>query len=90
MSDINGQPRARGGRPSHDDFVLSDQDGPWSYDQLQAMNAEFIAKIEQAFESGRDRRSSAENEVKVRTAMPRGVSPLTKEIWAGLLRSNFA
>lgn len=68
---------------------LGEDEGPWTREELEAMDSAFVAKLEAAFESGLEKRSSAANTVKLpRTSAPRFSTPLTKEICDGLWRSS--
>src|SRR6516162_5930182 len=65
------------------------RDGPWSREQLETMNAQFVAAMERAFELGLESRASAANQVKLPTSSgPRFVTPLPREIAEGLWRSS--
>jgi hypothetical protein len=67
------------------------RDGPWSREQLETMNAQFVAAMERAFELGLESRASAANQVKLPVSLgPRWATPLTREIQEGLWRSSAA
>jgi hypothetical protein len=63
--------------------------GSWSREQLETMNAQFVAAMERAFELGLESRASAASQVKLPTSSgPRFVTPLPREIAEGLWRSS--
>ena len=63
----------------------------WTREQLETMNALFIAPLEQAFELGLESRASAAGQVQLKpTFGPRWTTPLTREIQEGLWRSSAA
>ena len=65
--------------------------GTWSREQLEAMNARFTERLEEAFRLGLESRASASNQVKLPVSLgPRWVTPLTREIQEGLWRSSAA
>src|SRR5262249_32432716 len=66
-------------------------DGLWSRERLIEMNARFTERLEEAFRLGLESRESAAGQVKLPGSLgPRWVTPLTREIQEGLLRSNAA
>ena len=66
-----------------------EQNGGWSREQLEIMNARFTERLEEAFRLGLERRESATGQVKLRPSTgPRWVTPLTREIQEGLWRSS--
>ena len=66
-----------------------EQNGGWSREQLETMNARFTERLEEAFRLGLERRESATGQVKLRPSTgPRWVTPLTREIQEGLWRSS--
>src|SRR5262245_7055402 len=89
----NGQPHSLGYRPEynrHCPVQPGDQEqGLWSREVLEAMNARFVARLETAFAAGRESRASAANEVKLSPiSVPRMSTPLTREIQDSLWRSS--
>jgi hypothetical protein len=61
----------------------------WSREELEAMDARFTERLEEAFRLGLERRESATGQVKLRPSTgPRWVTPLTREIQEGLWRSS--
>ena len=65
-----------------------ERDGPWTREQLEQMNASFVAALESAFELGLESRTSAANQVKLPTSpSPRRITPLVREVQDGLWRS---
>ena len=71
--------------------VGDERDGLWTREQLEQMNANFVAALESAFELGLESRASAAGQVKLPASpSPRWVTPLTREIQEGLWRSSAA
>jgi len=65
-----------------------DRYGQWSRDELETMNARFVAALEQAFACGTESRESAGREVKLpANSGPRWVTPFCPVVRDGLLRS---
>ena len=65
--------------------------GTWSRETLEAMNARFAERLEEAFRLGLERRESAANQVRFPVSPgPRWVTPLPREIQEGLWRSSAA
>jgi len=65
--------------------------GEWSREELEAMNAAFAARLEEAFRLGLESRESAAGQVKLPASLgPRWTTPLTREIQEGLWRSSAA
>ena len=63
----------------------------WSREELEAMDARFTERLEEAFRLGLESRASAANEIKLRPSPgPRWVTPLTREIQEALWRSSAA
>jgi hypothetical protein len=77
-----------------DDHCADPEDpepGTWSREALETMNARFAERLEEAFRLGLESRTSAANEIKLRSSPgPRWVTPLTREIQEGLWRSSAA
>ena len=67
-----------------------EQNGGWTREQLEAMNARFSERLERAFAWGLEHRESARREVKLPAGLPRWTTPLTREIQEGLWRSSAA
>jgi hypothetical protein len=68
-----------------------DRYGQWSREELEAMNARFVAAMERAFACGLESRESARREVKLPASPgPRFIAPLCPMIRDGLLRSAAA
>jgi hypothetical protein len=68
-----------------------EQNGGWTREQLEAMNARFSAALEHAFELGLESRASAAGQIKLPVSLgPRWVTPLTREVQEGLWRSSAA
>jgi hypothetical protein len=68
-----------------------EQNGGWTREQLENMNAQFVAAMEHAFELGLESRASAAGQVKLPTSPgPRWTTPLTREIQESLWRSSAA
>jgi hypothetical protein len=62
--------------------------GGWSREELEAMNARFTERLEEAFRNGSESRESAANQVKLPTSpTPRFVAPLCPAARDALLRS---
>jgi len=73
----------------NDDRAEDPEPGAWSREALEAMDARFVAALEQAFELGLESRTSAAGEIKLKPSLgPRRVTPLTREIQEGLWRSS--
>ena len=71
--------------------VGDERDGLWTREQLEQMNANFVAALESAFELGLESRASAAGQVKLPASpSPRRVTPLTREVQEGLWRSSAA
>jgi hypothetical protein len=69
-------------------FMPEDELETWSREELEAMNARFVAQLEQAFELGLESRASAAGQVKLPASSGAvQVTPLCPEVWNGLLRS---
>ena len=65
-----------------------EQNGAWSREQLEEMNARFVERLEEAFRLGLESRESAAGQVKLPASLgPRWVTPLTREVQEGLWRS---
>ena len=65
-----------------------DRDGPWTREELEAMNARFIEAMERAFELGLESRGSAANQITLKRGVgPRWVTPLCSVVQDGLWRS---
>jgi hypothetical protein len=62
----------------------------WSREQLEAMNARFTERLEEAFRLGLESRKSAASQVKLPAGLPRWATPLTREVQEGLWRSSAA
>jgi hypothetical protein len=90
MSGTNGQPRSRPQYNKRYPPQPGDQEqGEWSHENLEEMNARFIARMERAFETGQESRASAAREVKLpANSVPRMSTPLTREVQDGLWRSS--
>lgn len=68
--------------------VPGDELQTWSKEELEAMNARFVAALERAFECGAESRESAADQVKLPASSgPRWATPLCPEVSNGLLRS---
>jgi hypothetical protein len=62
--------------------------GGWTREQLEAMNAVFVAALEKAFELGLESRASARGQVKLPVSLgPRFVTALCQATCDGLFRS---
>jgi hypothetical protein len=62
--------------------------GGWTREQLEAMDALFVAALEKAFESGLESRASASGQVKLPVGLgPRFVTALCQATRDGLFRS---
>jgi len=57
----SGPPRGHGSRsiPDGEEPTAADGDGPYSYDELERMNREFIRAVERAFKRGKENRQAA-------------------------------
>lgn len=65
-----------------------DTEGEWTREELEAMDTQFVAALERAFELGLERRASAAGRVGVPiTRTVRLSLPLPQNVWNGLLRS---
>ena len=72
-------------------LLPEDEQGTWSREALEAMNARFAERLEEAFRLGLESRESAAGQVKLPVGLgPRWVTPLTREIQEGLWRSSAA
>jgi hypothetical protein len=71
--------------------MAGDELETWTRQELEAMNARFVAQLEQAFELGLESRASAAGQIKLPvTAGAVQVTPLCPSVWAALLRSAAA
>ena len=62
--------------------------GTWSREQLEAMNARFSERLQEAFRLGLERRKSAASQVKLPVSLgPRFVTALCQATCDGLFRS---
>src|SRR5262249_8327390 len=68
-------------------YLDNEPDGGWTKEQLEAMDACFVAVLERAFELRLENRESARREIKVPSGpIPRTSWPLPPTIWCALLR----
>ena len=75
---------------SHVTDPADERIGSWIREELEAMNARFTERLEEAFRLGLESRESAAGQVKLVSLGPRWVTPLTREIREGLWRSSAA
>ena len=69
-------------------LLPGDEQETWTKEQLEQMNARFIAALERAFELGLESRASARRDVKLpESPGPRWAIPLSSAVRDGLLRS---
>jgi hypothetical protein len=90
MSETNGKPRGRPPYRWHDknmDAQPGDEQPPWTRKRLLRMDSRFQARLNRAFERGKENRRSAANQVCVIISAPRTLMPLCPEVWRALYRS---
>jgi len=90
MSATNGIPRGRPPYRQHSkaqEAQPGDEQFTYTRTQLVRMDNRFRARLQRAFERGKERQESAANQIRVVISAPRTLAPLCPDVWRALYRS---